>query len=60
MGNVTMDIRTFLHESINMKALLKECFADDKRFTAFRAKTAHTSIARYKVVKTVRTGLLTF
>lgn len=58
MSNVNIEIRTFLNESINMKAQLKECFSDEKRFITFRAKTAAFNLKNLKQVRAARTGYL--
>lgn len=58
MSNVKIAIRVFLHESINMKALLKDSFNDDVRFTRFREKTATNNLKNLRQVKACRTGYL--
>jgi len=58
MSNVKIAVRVFLHESINLKALLKESFNNESSFVNFRTRTAKNNLVNLKQVKAARTGYL--
>ena len=63
MSNVSLHIATFLHETINMKQSLRDCFSDDERFLNFRKITAKNQLHNFKQLRKARTinaTILTF